>query len=151
MRHVLRRTLSLAAAALLLLTTIGPAAAETPKIKIPGAAAASVDLSGTWSCDDGGTYYVTQRSQQLFWFGESADGGKAWSNIFHADLSRTGSQDGSVRVGKQIGGAWTDVPKGGARNSGALFLVVDSADAFHIQKEALGRQNFSGRTFKRTN
>jgi hypothetical protein len=135
----------LAAVAVLAILPFPNASAGVPKI-----GPAVVNLSGRWSCDDGGTYYLKQSAgSQLFWFGESGDAGKSWSNIFHADLKQTGSKDGVVRVGSVIGGAWTDVPKGEAKNSGLLFLKIQSIDSFVIGKEGLGRDTFGGTTFTR--
>jgi hypothetical protein len=121
--------------------------AKPPPIKIPGKASTStsVDLSGVWSSDDGGTYCVRQVAGQLDWYGESPDGGKSWSNVFHADLKAHG---GKVATGEKVGGTWADVPKGGSRNSGILFLTTESADRFAV-KEGLGREGFTGTAWTR--
>jgi hypothetical protein len=123
----------------------GQQAPKPPPIKIPGPARAPVDLTGVWSSDDGGTYYLRQVNGQLYWYGESADGGKSWSNVFHADLKAHG---GKVLTGEKVGGPWADVPKGGSKNSGILFLTAESADRFTI-KEGLGREGFTGTTWTR--
>jgi len=69
------------------------------------------DLTGRWSCDDGGTYYLRQSGQDLFWYGKAEGERPAWTNVFH----------GRIHQGR-ITGTWADVPKGRARNAGKLEL-----------------------------
>ncbi len=76
-------------------------------------AAAPGDLTGTWRCNDGGTYYLRQLDDQVWWYGESAGGGRAWTNVFFGR-----------REGNQLIGRWADVPKGGARAAGEMTLTV---------------------------
>lgn len=33
-------------------------------------ALAFADLTGKWSCNDGGNYYMRQLGKEVFWFGE---------------------------------------------------------------------------------
>jgi hypothetical protein len=71
------------------------------------------DLTGKWTCDDGGTYYVRQIGTDVWWTGKSGepkDKKKAFANVFHGVLS-----------GNIITGAWADDPAGEAR--GYLFVV----------------------------
>lgn len=72
------------------------------------------DLTGRWSCNDGGTYYLRQTGEQVHWYGEAANVRPAWSNIF----------SGRVHEG-HIKGRWTDVPKGRTAASGDLELVIE--------------------------
>lgn len=76
------------------------------------------DLTGIWQCDDGGTYYVRQLGNNVWWYGESSNG--QWSNIFHGALD-----------GERLEGLWLDVPKGRDLSHGALRLQVDSLNEFH--------------------
>ncbi|HSO18283.1 MAG TPA: hypothetical protein VLT88_02425 [Desulfosarcina sp.] len=78
------------------------------------AATARADLTGRWSGNDGGTYYLRQQGSTLVWYGEAAPNHPAWSNVF----------TGRIREGR-IKGRWTDVPKGRRAGSGILELAVE--------------------------
>ncbi|MBE9571487.1 MAG: hypothetical protein IMF11_12730 [Proteobacteria bacterium] len=71
------------------------------------------DLTGKWSCDDGGTFYLRQIGNSLYWYGERDKTKPAWSNILTARIK-----------GDQIRGNWADVPKGRAMGSGNLHLAI---------------------------
>lgn len=71
------------------------------------------DLTGKWRCNDGGVYFIRQVGNELWWYGESQDAGRGWSNVFH----------GQIR-GNQVTGKWADVPRGPARNSGDISLQL---------------------------
>jgi hypothetical protein len=75
--------------------------------------AAAADLTGAWSCNDGGTYYLRQLGSELWWYGEQSPSNPAWSNIAY----------GSV-AGNRIELKWTDVPKGHIMNNGMLQLEM---------------------------
>ncbi len=79
------------------------------------AADARADLTGRWSCNDGGTYYLRQIGESLHWYGESARAQPAWSNVF----------SGRIHQGR-IQGNWADVPKGRSGESGDLELVIQA-------------------------
>lgn len=72
---------------------------------------AFADLTGRWSCNDGGTYYVRQIGKEVFWFGEQNPGQPVWSN------TASGYIDGN-----QIILRWADVPKGSIMQEGILIL-----------------------------
>ena len=73
----------------------------------------AADLTGAWKCNDGGTYYLRQFGNELWWYGEQSPTNPAWSNIAY----------GTVR-GNQIELKWTDVPKGHIMNHGILKLEL---------------------------
>ena len=75
----------------------------------------SADLSGTWSCNDGGTYYLRQDGTRMYWYGEQAPEKPAWSNVFYGKVVR-----GSVS------GNWMDVPKGPKLGKGELTLKISN-------------------------
>ena len=79
----------------------------------PVTSAVSLDLTGTWRCNDGGMYSIRQIGSELWWYGHSPDGGKQWSNVLHGRIH-----------GNRISGQWADVPPGQARNSGELLLQI---------------------------
>ena len=74
------------------------------------------DLTGTWSCDDGGTYYVRQIGDEVWWTGQSGEPRgekKAFANVFHGTIN-----------GNKITGSWVDDPKGESRGAGTLTLEI---------------------------
>jgi len=77
--------------------------------------AARTDLTGRWSCNDGGTYYLRQTGSTVHWYGEAGTGRQpAWARVFSGRIA-----DG------RINGRWTDVPKGRSAGSGSLVLVIE--------------------------
>ena len=93
------------------------------------------NLSGAWNCDDGGVYFIRQVGNELWWYGQSSGGGRAWSNVFH----------GVIR-GDQVAGRWADVPKGRNREYGEMVLLI--SDANRLDRIS-GGQNFGGRVWSR--
>lgn len=87
------------------------------------------NLTGVWKCNDGGLYFIRQVGNQVWWYGESGDGGVAWSNVFQGYVT-----------GNKIIGKWADVPKGTARNYGEMTLLISSNSLRKIS----GGQNFTG-------
>ncbi len=73
------------------------------------------DLTGRWSCNDGGTYYLRQTGSRVHWYGEAADAQPAWSNVFSGRIYET-----------RIKGNWADVPKGRTKGSGDLELMIEN-------------------------
>jgi hypothetical protein len=73
------------------------------------------DLTGRWSCNDGGTYYLRQENSQLYWYGEAAGSHPAWANVFSGHVADD-----------RIEGRWIDVPKGRTAGSGRLSLTVEA-------------------------
>jgi len=71
-------------------------------------------LTGTWKCNDGGTYFIRQDGNELWWFGRSPNGA-SFTNVFHGTIRRD-----------VIEGTWADVPPGSARHSGELILQIRS-------------------------
>ena len=71
------------------------------------------DLTGIWSCDDGGKYYIKQSKNTVVWYGELEEVNPIWSNVFIGTVSKD-----------KIQGNWFDVPKGKSSNAGILYLVI---------------------------
>jgi hypothetical protein len=92
-------------------------------------------LTSVWNCNDGGVYFIRQVGNQIWWYGQSADGGEAWSNVFQ----------GTIR-GNEIIGSWADVPKGAIRGYGEMTLRIISNN--RIQKIS-GGENFGGSVWSR--
>ena len=77
---------------------------------------ADVNLTGQWRANDNGFYYIRQVGNEIWWYGESSNGGSSWSNVFHGYIN-----------GNKIEGSWVDVPKGGIRQNGEIVLEVVSS------------------------
>lgn len=92
------------------------------------------NLTGVWKCSDGGTYYVRQLGNNVWWYGESSNG--QWSNIFHGALD-----------GDWLEGFWLDVPKGRDHDNGALRIRIDSRNEFH--REHKTGDDFGGSHWRR--
>jgi hypothetical protein len=68
-------------------------------------------LTGEWKANDGGTYWIRQVGNQVWWVGTSSDGGRTFTNTFR------GTRDGA-----EITGEFADVPRGQILGSGQLNL-----------------------------
>ena len=86
------------------------------------------DLTGRWTCDDGGTYYLRQHGRQLYWYAESNGVAPVWTTVFCGQIS-----------GNRIKGQWADVPKGRTTESGDLVLVIEKdANTFRAIEKNTG-------------
>jgi hypothetical protein len=99
------------------------------------AIAQQYDLTGRWSANDGGTYYIRQVGNDLWWYGESGDGGRSWTNVLHASLQ-----------GNRVVGRWADVPHGTIHSAGEMDIQVVSADRLVATRSTGG---FGGREWTR--
>jgi hypothetical protein len=100
------------------------------------ATASAIDLTGIWEGNDGGTYYLRQLGDELYWFGELSPTSPAWSNVFY----------GRVQF-NQVIGEWSDVPKGRANSSGKLLLKIRSKGNELAAEQKTG--GFSGSVWTR--
>lgn len=71
------------------------------------------NLTGKWRSNDGGIFFLRQIGDEIWWYGQSKDGGKTWSNVFQGRIK-----------GNRIKGNWVDVPHGRTRNSGKMTLEI---------------------------
>ena len=71
------------------------------------------DFTGKWRCNDGGMYFIRQIDSELWWYGQSQDAGRSWSNVFHGRIQ-----------GNKINGKWADTPKGQTRSFGNISLQI---------------------------
>jgi hypothetical protein len=72
------------------------------------------DLTGTYSTNDGGTYYVRQIGNNLLWVGVSTNNdGRDYTNVFIGTIQ-----------GDTVTGNWADVPRGRTQNYGVLTLNI---------------------------
>jgi hypothetical protein len=89
-----------------------------------------LDLTGTWNCDDGGVYYITQHGHIVWWNGESSATEPAWSNVARGILSNC-----------VLTLEYSDVPKGSATGFSTLVLEVLSNDEMVAREKP---QSYSG-------
>lgn len=75
------------------------------------------NLTGTWHCNDHGNYFIRQVGKQVWWLGQSSDGGNTWTNVFHG--RRTNKN--------MIIGQWTDLPRGKSHNAGNITLKITNS------------------------
>ncbi|MHC5915238.1 MAG: DNA/RNA non-specific endonuclease [Nostoc sp.] len=75
----------------------------------------NVDLTGIWTGDDGGTYYLHQIGNQVWWYGESGAFNPGFSNVYQGTIQ-----------GGFVTGNWGDVPKGRTLSNGGIVLQITS-------------------------
>jgi hypothetical protein len=72
-------------------------------------------LTGVWTSNDGGTYYIHQIGRDVWWVGLSNGNGNFFTNVFHGTIQ-----------GSYVFGQWSDVPLGRTHNWGTLTLQIIS-------------------------
>jgi hypothetical protein len=72
-------------------------------------------LTGVWSSDDSGTYYLRQVGNTVWWLGLSVDEGRTFANVFRGTLQNN-----------QVSGNWADLPLGQTSNSGTITVTAAS-------------------------
>ncbi len=98
--------------------------------------AQSETLTGVWNCNDGGVYFIRQIGNQVWWYGQSSDGGATWSNVFQGTIT-----------GSRITGSWADVPKGSIRGNGSMTLSIEGSN--RLRKIGAGGSGFGGSLWSR--
>jgi hypothetical protein len=80
------------------------------------------NLTGYWTADDGGAYYLYQVDSSVWWLGQDDDGslqkGTGFTNVFRGVVSAT-----SGRIA--LAGNWVEVPRGQTMNFGELGLSIE--------------------------
>src|ERR1041384_3490995 len=89
--------------------------------------AQAIDLSGTYTADDGGIYYVQQSNTTLWWTGMSLDSNLSADMQWHRGLSFTNVFKGTINSDGTITGEWSDVTRGAILQSGSLTIRVGSS------------------------
>jgi hypothetical protein len=86
---------------------------------VPWDGSSALDLTGVWSVDGHGMYYLTQIGKAIWWIGLSGldepaiDAGQDWANAFEGTMT-----------GIKVSGTYVDVPKGGSGLSGPVKLEI---------------------------
>jgi hypothetical protein len=72
-----------------------------------GAAQSQVDLTGVWTSDDGGSYFVHQVGNVVWWLGWAP----ANATDFHKGIQFTNVFRGIIAGNNSVSGEWADVPR----------------------------------------
>ncbi|AIC16583.1 hypothetical protein [Nitrososphaera viennensis] len=94
---------------------------------------AQVNLTGVWTADDGGTYYIRQIGSTVWWFGTNGQDG--FANVYK----------GTIR-GDNVRGLWADVPYAVTSSGGQLVLRIIDNDTLEKVSQTGG---FSGSLWQR--
>ena len=113
----------------------GTGGASTGGATGTGAAGRSINLTGVWSCDDGGTYYIRQLADAVWWLGELAATSPYWCNVA-----------GGIISGNTVTLDFADVPKGEAIGYGTLVLAVVSNDELRATRKP---ESYGGSIWRR--
>jgi hypothetical protein len=97
-----------------------PGQPDSPRVVVP-------NLTGTYSADDGGLYYMQQSGSTLWWAGLSVDPKIALEQQWHRGLDFTNVFSGTIFCNGQIVGKWVNVPRGVTLSSGTLSLAIDTS------------------------
>jgi hypothetical protein len=77
-----------------------------------------INLTGTWTANDGGTYWLRQVGSCLWWTGfsgpvDSSMMGRSFANVFFGTITQM-----------SVSGWWADVPRGATLGNGTLTLAI---------------------------
>jgi len=129
-----RLLLPLIAAGLLVLGTTADGAVPSPGVKVTcdRTATTSFNITGTWSANDGGTYWIRQTGSCVWWAGFSGSPdtptmGRNFANVFV----------GTVTTKGLVTGYWTDLPRGATANAGTLNVQVLGRPASRLTRRAV--------------
>lgn len=99
------------------------------------------ELTGAWTGNDGGVYYIRHVGECVWWFGTEVDeiepgatGQPGFANVASGRM-----------VGTQVDLEWADVPLGNILNGGGLTFLYDEAnDTLTLTEQRGGGQEFGG-------
>ena len=87
----------------------------------------NINLTGIWKANDGGTYYIRNIGNDVWWLGISSnDDGKTFSNVLKGQIHTNN---------KTITADWSDIPRGTNGYYGNLTLSIDSNTMLHKVNE----------------
>ena len=95
--------------------------------------AAPPTLDGRWAANDHGSYDVRVVGNDIFWLGQSADGGRSWTQVFHG-----------TRQGNTMTGVWADV-RGASHNNGRMTLRIIGTTSMDFVSGVRGQGSRWGR------
>lgn len=97
---------------------------QTTTTSTQGEGNKNIDLTGIWSCDDAGTYYIRQIGNAVWWDGEDTAANPRWANVAHGTIS-----------GNTVTLEYADVPEGTAIGYGTLVLDIISNDELRAKEK----------------
>ena len=102
-------------------------------------------LTGAWSGDDGGVYYIRQVGDCIWWFG---------SDLARVEPGQTAQQGFSnVAAGRVVGNEieveWADVPVGNILGGGGLTVSIDEGGDLLLIIGQRGPWGFGAKSFTR--
>lgn len=87
----------------------------------------NINLTGIWKANDGGTYYIRNIGNDVWWLGISTnDDGKTFANVLKGQIYLNN---------KTITSDWSDIPRGTNGYYGKLTLSIDSNTMLHKVNE----------------
>jgi hypothetical protein len=141
----LRGLAVLLAASLVVLACDGPAAptpvagGDCAPIELLGPDGRAIDISGAWSANDGGVYYIKQIDSCVWWSGlsdfEGQEAGDEWVMAFRGTLDSSGI----------LHGVFVDV-KGTNPGTGTMTIRVQTQDVDGVLVTELHREASTGHT-----
>jgi hypothetical protein len=96
----------------------------------------NLDLTGVWSCDDTGTYYIRQIGNKVWWDGDEDNPSLNWANVAYGTVS-----------GNTVKLDYADVPEGDAVGYGTLILDIISNDELKAREKP---ESFGGSRWVRS-
>jgi SdrD B-like domain len=111
--------------------------------------ASTPDLSGTYTGDDGGIYYVQQSGNVLWWAGMSLDRDLPADYVWHRGLYFTNIFRGTIS-GNTITGQWADVSRGHTLSTGTLTLSIGSSNGITQLTRSSATGGFGATTWNQT-
>jgi TonB family protein len=91
-----------------------------PFSECPDSTPLPLDLSGTWTADDGATYSIRTVCQEIFW------------SAGHVQTSSAHVFYGRQRLPGEYAGRWAEVPPSTTRHTGALTIRARSKDEIDV-------------------
>ncbi len=92
-----------------------------------------INLTGIWSCDDGGRYWIRQNGDTIWWYGEKISD-ESWPNVARGEIS-----------GNTIIVSWSTIPpyeknpfledEEDRKNYGILMLNIETPYPYKLKAE----------------
>ena len=99
------------------------------------------ELTGAWTGNDGGVYYIRHVGECVWWFGTEVDDIESGVTGQHGFANVASGR----MVGTQLDLEWADVPLGNILNGGGLtFFYDETSDQLALAEQRGGGQAFGG-------
>ena len=104
----------------------------------------SGELTGAWEADDGGTYYLRQMGDCVWWFGTELE------EVWAGETEQPGFANVAVGhvSGNEVRLEWADIPLGDILGGGTLVLQIGD-DGNQLTKSSETGTGFGGVTWRR--